>query len=292
MTTGDPRTDRERLTTGMYATDEHLAVRYRIHERYSRPPVDFQKWVLDAVQWSGDEWVLDLGCGPGTYFAGVAARAPRGRHVAGDLSFGMARQAREHEAAASFAVLNLDAPQLPFPDATFDVVLANHMLYHVAALPDALAEIRRVLRPDGLLVAGTNSQDNLPELDTLARRACALLGCPRVFAKADTQFSLERGPALLGHYFRAVARYDLPGAFHFPEVDPVLDYLNSMRSAREPQLPGDVPWADFMSMMEKQITRLIRHFGELKVHKLAGVIVATNGGGFAREYLAQLDASV
>lgn len=292
MTTGDPRTDRERLTTGMYATDEHLAVRYRIHERYSRPPVDFQKWVLDSVQWSGDEWVLDLGCGPGTYFAGVAERAPRGRHVAGDLSFGMARQAHESNAAETFTVLNLDAQQLPFADATFDVVLANHMLYHIAALPGALAEIRRVLRPDGLLVAGTNSQDNLPELDTLARRACALLGCPRVFSKAENGFTLERGPALLGRYFRAVARYDLPGAFHFPEVDPVLDYINSMRSARESLLPEDVSWADFMGMMEKQIARLIRHFGELKVHKLAGVIVATNGGGFAREYLAQLDVSV
>jgi hypothetical protein len=88
-----------------------------------------------------------------------------------------------------------------------------------------------------------------------------------------------------------VARYDLPGAFHFPEVDPVLDYINSMRTVREAQLPSDVSWADFISMMEKQITRLIRHFGELRVRKLAGVVVATNGGGFARDYLARLDAT-
>lgn len=291
MTSGDPRTDREILTGQAYATDEHLAVRYRIHERYSRPVVDFQRWVLDAIEWSGDEWVLDVGCGPGAYFAGVAARAPRGRHVAGDLSFGMAQQARQNKDAATFGVLNFDATSLPFPDATFDVVLANHMLYHIAALPGALSEIRRVLKPDGLLVAGTNSEDNMPELDTLARRAFALLGYPRPVPKAAAGFSLEHGPAMLGHYFRAVARYDLPGAFHFPEVDPVLEYINSMRTVREPQLPTDVTWADFISMMEKQISRLIRHFGELRVRKLAGVIVATNGGGFARDYLARLDAS-
>lgn len=291
MSSGDPRTDREVLTNQAYATDEHLAVRYRIHERYSRPTIDFQRWVLDAIEWSGDEWVFDLGCGPGTYFAGVAQRAPRGRHVAGDLSFGMAQQARASEHAGTFTVLNLDATRLPFPDATFHIVLANHMLYHIAALPGALAEIRRVLRPDGLLVAGTNSEDNMPELDTLARRAFALLGYPRPVPKATYGFSLEHGPAQLGHYFRAVARYDLPGAFHFPEVDPVLDYINSMRTVRESQLPAGVTWAEFIGMMEKQISRLIRHFGELRVRKLAGVIVATNGGGFARDYLARLDAA-
>ncbi|NLE50454.1 MAG: class I SAM-dependent methyltransferase [Chloroflexi bacterium] len=291
MTTGDWRTDRENLTTRMYATDEHLAVRYRIHEQYSRPVVDFQRWVLDTVQWSGDEWVLDVGSGPGAYFAGVAERTPHGRHVAGDLSFGMVRQACQSDAAPDFTVLNFDAQRLPFPDGTFHVVLANHMLYHVAALPGALAEIRRVLRPDGVLIAGTNSRDNMPELDTLARRACALLGCPLPPSNADSRFSLESGPGLLAHYFRAVARYDLPGAFHFPEVDPVLDYVNSMRAAHEPQLPEDVSWAEFLGVMEKQVARLIRHFGELKVHKLAGVIIATNGGGFAREYLARLDTS-
>jgi len=290
MTPDDPRTDPKTLTSQAYATDEHLAVRYRTHERYSRPAIDFQQWVLDTVAWSGDEWVLDIGCGPGLYFQGVAERAPRGRHIAGDLSLGMARQARQNPAAGTFAVINLDAQHLPFADATFDIVLANHMLYHIAGLPGALTEIRRVLRPDGLLIAGTNSQDNLPELDTLARRAFALLGHPRAAARPTGAFSLEHGPVLLGHRFRAVARYDLPGAFHFPEVDPVLDYLNSTRSLREPQLPEGVTWPEFISMMEKQITRLIRHFGELKVSKLAGVVVATDGGGFARGYLTRLDA--
>lgn len=291
MSSANPRTDREILTTEAYATDEHLAVRYRIHEQYTLPLVDFHRWVLDTLQWSGDEWVLDVGCGPGAYFRATAERVPRGRLVAGDLSFGMARQARQAPAADRFAVINFDVQRLPFADDTFDVVLANHMLYHVSDLAGALAEIRRVLRPDGVLVAGTNSRDNLPELDTLMRRSCALLGYPRVGARIGDEFSLERGAMLLAHHFRAVARYDLPSAFHFPEVVPVLEYLNSIRPLHEAELPAGVTWAELMTMLEKQITRLIRHFGELKVSKLAGVIVATDGGGFARDYLARLDAA-
>ncbi len=286
--TSDPHANRKTLIAQAYASAEHLAVRYRTDEQYSRPAIHFQDWVLDVVDWSGDEWVLDISTGPGRYSEGVVARAPHGRYVAGDLSFDLARQARS-STAADFTVLNLDMQHLPFAGATFDVVLANHMLGQLPALHETLLEIRRVLRPDGLLIAATNGEGTLPELDTLTRRACALLGYPRHTFETDGAFSLERGPSLLGRYFRAVARYDLPGALYFPEVDPVLDYIDSTRSLREQQLPDDVAWEEFMSMMEKQITRLIRHFGELKVNKLVGVIVATNGGGFAREYLSRLD---
>jgi len=292
MTDSDHRTDREFLTKQAYATDEHLSVRYRTHELYSHPKIDFPRWVVDMLDWRGDEWVLDVGAGPGTYFDLIQERAPNGMHVAGDLSYGMMQAARENSQAGYTQVLNLDVQNLPFPDQSFDVVLANHMLYHVPDIARAIQEIHRVLRPDGCLIAATNSEHTMPEFDTLARRACTLLGYPKQeFKPVHVRFSLENGLVLLGHYFRAVARYDLPSAFHFPEVAPVLAYLNSTRALRGPQLPDEVGWDEYMDVMEKQITRLIRHFGELQVHKLAGVLVATNGGGFARDYLQQLDGT-
>jgi SAM-dependent methyltransferase len=280
------RTERDMLTKDAYATDEYLTVRYRTHELYSHPPVDFPKWVIDMLAWRGDEWVLDVGSGPGIYFDLIRERTPRGHLVAGDLSFGMAQQAR----AAHTAVLNLDAQELPLADHTFDVVMANHMLYHAADVDRTLSEIRRVLRPEGCLIAATNSADTMPEFDTLARRACTLLGYPKQrFKPAHSKFSLENGPTALAHFFRAVARYDLPSEFHFNEVEPVITYLNSLRPLQALELPEEISWDDFIDVMEKQITRLIRHFGELQVHKLVGVLVATNGGGFAEGYLRKLD---
>ena len=132
----------------------------------------------------------------------------------------------------------------------------------------------------------------MPEFDTLARRACTLLGFPRVeFGQEHERFSLENAAQLLAHEFRAVARCDLPSALHFNQVAPVIAYLDSVRALRAPQLPPDISWDDFMAVMEKQITRLIRRDGELQVQKLAGVVVGTNGGGFARDYLNKLDSS-
>jgi SAM-dependent methyltransferase len=283
-----PGTDRDLLTQKAYATDEMLLLRQRIHELYSIPKINFTEWVLDRVGWRGDEIVLDIGSGPGTYFDQLVPRIPQGHLLAGDLSLGMMRQANKRVQAG--LTLNIDAQALPFPDRVFDVILANHMLYHVPDLDQALGEIHRVLKSDGVLIAATNSQFNLPEFEQLIRRAYHLLGAigPDAQPRLNQHFYLEDGAARLARHFYAVARYDLPGAFVFPTAQPAIDYLNSMRPLREPQLPRRVSWDDFISVMSDQIQRLINHFGELIVNKLTGVLIATDTGAFAREYVSLL----
>ncbi len=289
MSKTESSTDPDVLARTAYATDEHLAVRIRTHQEYTHPPINFPEWVLDKLAWRGDERVLDIGTGTGNYFDLIRERAPDGPLIAGDVSLGMLRQARDHSDGVAHVAL-LDAQHLPFASATFDVVLANHMLYHVPDIPGALEEIKRVLRPEGCLVTATNSAVSMAEFDTIARRACTLLGYPRQqFIPAHNRFTLENGVRQLARHFRAVARYDVPSALHFPAVEPAVAYLDSTRDLRAPQLPDGISWEAFMEVIETQIQRLIRRDGELRVHKLAGVLVATERGGFAREYLARLN---
>jgi SAM-dependent methyltransferase len=289
--TNFPGTDRDTLTQKVYADDEMLAIRQRTHDRYSVPKINFTEWVLARIAWRGDEQVLDVGAGPGTYFDAVLARIPRGQLSAGDLSFGMMRKASRQNKASLLA--NSDVQALPFPNGTFDVVLANHMLYHVPNLDMGLAEIRRVLKPTGCLVAATNSQFNLPEFEQLIRRAYHLLGATgsevEPMKPTAYTFQLEDGANRLARHFFAVARYDLPGALIFPEVQPAIDYINSTRPLREPQLPRRIAWDDFISVMGDQMQRLISHFGELVVNKLTGVLLATDGGAFIRDYAEKLN---
>lgn len=270
-----------------YADDQSLAVRRRIHDEYSVPRVDFAEWALARIEWRGDEHVLDIGAGPGTYFEALAARLPNGRLVAGDLSLGMARLAAGRARYAGIS--NADVQNLPFARRSFDVVLANHMLYHVPDLDRALDEIHRVLKPTGCLIAATSSQYNLPELEQIIRRTFGLLGArtSELEGRPPARFFLEDGAMNLGRHFFAVARYDLPGAFVFTSPEPVIDYVNSMREQREPQLPHGIAWDDFIAVLRDQLQRIIRHMGELVVSKLSGVIVATDAGGFANGYVNQ-----
>jgi hypothetical protein len=57
---------------------------------------------------------------------------------------------------------------------------------------------------------------------------------------------------------------------------------------REPQLACHISWDDFIHVLGDQVQRLINHFGELVVNKLSDVIVATDSGDFAREYIQLL----
>jgi len=118
----------------------------------------FREKLLDLAGIAPGEIVLDAGCGPGTM--AIAARrrvGPTGEVYGIDASPEMVERAR---AKASRAGLDISfqralLEELPFPDSKFDLVTTSLVLHHFPAdvLPRCLAEIRRVLKPDGRLVA-------------------------------------------------------------------------------------------------------------------------------------------
>ncbi|MFI6031536.1 class I SAM-dependent methyltransferase [Amycolatopsis magusensis] len=98
--------------------------------------------------------ILDAGCGSGPLFAELRAR---GATVTGiDASAGMLEQARQRLGAdAELRVADLADP-LPFPDDSFDDVIASLVLHYLRDWGPTLAEMRRVLRTGGRLIASVN----------------------------------------------------------------------------------------------------------------------------------------
>ena len=279
MTSGnDPNAVRRQ-----YASDVYLRIRQETHEQYTVPKINFPEWVLRRIDLHGDERVLDVGSGPGTYYEILRRHWPGVTYYGLDQSPGMLEN---HPASTAINVA--DAQALPFRDSTFDVVMANHMLYHVANLDHALLEARRVLKPDGIFVAATNSLQSMPEFNALFRRGLLLLSTPGKLYTTPPQtvsaFALENGARRLAQYYYGVVRYDLPSTLVFPTIEPVMAYLESMRSLRD-QLPENIDWDDLMLVMREQVTRVLNHFGELVVNKISGVLIASNQGGFIHDFV-------
>jgi ubiquinone/menaquinone biosynthesis C-methylase UbiE len=113
-----------------------------------------------------------------------------------------------------------DVQELPFADESFDVVLANHMLYHVPDRPRAFAEVRRVLAPGGGFHASTNGRGFMKEL-------LDLVGPRWPFAQHVEEFGLETGPAQLEPYFVDVRVERFENELVVTEVEPVLAYIRS-----------------------------------------------------------------
>ena len=111
---------------------------------------------LAAEGAAGAHAVLEVAAGTGLFTAAVA---PRVQHVvATDYTDGMLAVLRRRVAddrLTNVAVASADLYALPYPPATFDVVVAANVLHLVPDLPRALASLCRVLRPGGTLVAPT-----------------------------------------------------------------------------------------------------------------------------------------
>lgn len=121
--------------------------------------------LLNLVQWSGDELVLDVGCGRGLMLVGAAKRLTSGKAIGIDL-WQQQDQANNHaDATRSNAVIKgvaerievktADMRQLPFPENHFDVVVSNWTVHNLEIETErqtALAEMIRVLKPNGIIV--------------------------------------------------------------------------------------------------------------------------------------------
>ncbi len=134
------------------------------------------RWLLAALDLRPSLRLLDLGCGPGVLLRALDASAPRVRAAGLDEGIDRLREARA--APTPFPLLRGDAQALPFRDASFERVLAAEVLEHLPDDAAALAEIRRVLAPGGLLALSVPNAGYPFLWDPINRAWSALGGAP------------------------------------------------------------------------------------------------------------------
>lgn len=166
--------------------------------------------------------ILEVGCGTGLFAERLAAENPGATVTATDQS----ERFVELTAARGVEARVADVQDLPFADDSVDVVAAMWMLYHVPDLDRGLAELRRVLRPGGLLVAVTNGDEHTADL----RREAG--GGPLV-----TTFSSENGEQALRRHFSDVQREELATRAVFDDHAAAVAYLETLQDGHPWELP-------------------------------------------------------
>jgi SAM-dependent methyltransferase len=205
-----------------YADETRFERRAAVWDNVTGP--DARELALEAVMQARPRSVLDAGCGPG--WASERIRDELGASVVAiDQSERMVELSRARGVDARVG----DAQALPFADGSFDAALAAWMLYHVPDLDRALAELARVLRPGGRLVAVTNAEESLHEL-------WSLLGVQG----PGYSFHSDNGAEILGRHFRRVEAREAVGTVTFADREATQRYLDSLIviSGTVPDLDG------------------------------------------------------
>ena len=207
-----------------YASSANLSTRMSIHAKYSTNKQGFGKWIAAHYPISSDMSVLELGCGTGAAWLDQKKIVDASsRIVLTDLSEGMLAKAKDtlkQYSAIEYAVV--DIQNIPYADRSFDLIIANMMLYHVPDISGALSEVRRALRKGGAFCCATYGENGMMEY---------LAGLFREYGvteKPDHTFTLQNGKRQLQAYFDKVERYDYEDSLEVTDMNDLADYIFSL----------------------------------------------------------------
>jgi ubiquinone/menaquinone biosynthesis C-methylase UbiE len=268
------RTDPHYLLTQQYRDASNLNARIRLHLLYSTNPRSIHEWLFDYLTpLPPDARILELGCGPGDLWAKNLQRIPEGWDVTlSDFSPGMLDEARAKlsDAPRPFSYMQVDAQDIPFNDASLDVVLAHFMLYHVPDRDRALGEIYRVLKPGGQLHAATVGRKHMTRIDDLIMSAAPEHHKP--MAGIVESFVVQNAAEQLARHFEHITWKPFEDELLVTEPEPLLDYIRSMAAGRDLS-PAQID--RIRATVEAEITSQ----GMFRIPKESGLFIATKLGG-------------
>jgi len=271
----DKFTNTRWLREDQYADSTNLQKRISLHAGFSTNPLGLHPWIFSQLKAPPKAAILELGCGPGTlWLENLPDISPDWMVTLSDFSRKMVNEARARLGKRQkFSYTCLDAQSIPFPSGYWDVVIANHMLYHVPEIDMALREIVRVLRPNGKLYATTNGYVHLREIAEFVEVASGRSSHQgvNVFGESIKNFSLESGKDELRKYFREVT---------------VLRYEDSLRVTDAQAIIAFVQSSSVLQLSEEGLECLsdlletkICEEGAISITKDPGIFIATTPYG-------------
>ena len=263
------------LVQDQYRTTSNLEARMSLHARFSTNTYGWHRWLFEQIDLAPSASVLELGCGSGELWAQNVDRLSDGWNtVLTDISGNMVRKCerRLRDVAAQFTFTLADAQAIPFQSAIFDVVIANHMLYHVPDKRRTLGQVRRVLKPNGHLYAATNGANHMRELREWLTSSAepGENSSSADMHRAATSFLLEDGVKQLREWFDKVDLVRYEDSLVVTEVESILAYAFSMQS-------GAHIGEQHAQRLREQANQVIAKEGAFCITKDSGWLTASCG---------------
>lgn len=221
-------TGMESRLQNQYQNSTNISARIRLHSLFSRNPEGWFPWVYEQCGIRPGMQILEVGCGNGRLWAENQSKLPGGVHVIlSDISDGMLRDVKREAGLKEgiFEYRQFDCADIPYPDASFDLVIANYLLFYCADISNVCAELYRVLKPQGRVVCGTYGPDHMKEVTDLVRAFD-----DRITLSSDAlfdRFGRENGAEQLENYFSQVEWREYDDSLEVDLPEPLIEYILS-----------------------------------------------------------------
>lgn len=262
--------DQQYLRDVQYGSGAKLDVRSYLHRMYATSPIPLPEFASGLIDWPSAGSVLECGCGNGRFWE--TGRLPRSMSLTlTDLSPGMVNEAITRANLNGFRDARgeaCDVQALPFGDEAFDIVIANHMLYHVPDPDLAVEELARVVRGEGVVLVATNGYGHMREINDAVSE---------VFGSDDVEglyevFGIDTGEARLRVRFSSVVWHAFDNDLIVDDPAAVVAYGLSF------------PPGEFATESQREAFRIAvsKRFvsGRLRIRTRAGVFVCTRPRDF------------
>jgi ubiquinone/menaquinone biosynthesis C-methylase UbiE len=220
------RTERSFLRREQYVNEKNLGARIRLHQDFTRADEAWNDFVLRILEIKDGDRVFEMGTGSAYFWREKICKLPQAKVLLSDFSLGILQFGLDEigkDERINAAVM--DAEAVAVVGASFDLVIANHMLYHVPRPEMAIREAARLLAPGGRFVATTNGEGHMRHLDELLQDFAPDCGELHRF---HTAFTLENGRPLLEQVFEELTVLPYHSDLWVTDAQALVDYAGSL----------------------------------------------------------------
>ncbi len=247
-----------------YKTSKNLMVRISLHDQFSVNPVPWFSWIQSQIDFSRIHRLIEIGCGNGKLWESTHVDLRNREIFLTDKSQGMIEEVR-HKLGNDFNCMVADCQAIPFKDAYFDAVVANHVLFYLSDLRRGLKEIHRILRPEGLFYCSAYGKDHMKEIARIAAEFDP--GVKLSQSRLYEIFGLENGKKRLNPYFNKVELKKYEDALLIDRAGPIVDYIMSCHGNQNERVGPR--YKEFTHFIEDKIARN----GPIHITKEAGLFI-------------------
>ena len=212
-------TGMENSLKAQYRNSTNISARIRLHRLFSSNKQGWFPWIYEQCQITEGMKILELGCGNGRLWIENKAKLPADCEIIlSDISEGMIRDVRREQSLQDdrFSFAAFDCHAIPYEDASFDLVIANHVLFYCKDVDRVCSEVGRVLKPGGRFVCGTYGVAHMQEVSRLVTQFD-----DRITLSGENlyeHFGKENGAQALAPYFAEV---------DWQQYEPLIEYVLS-----------------------------------------------------------------